>query len=48
MVTESLFNQGRILGVSRKTNRKDFGLAGGKLEAKETFKEAAFRGTNER
>ena len=42
-VTVILFNQGRILGVSRKDNHQDFGLPGGKLEDHESFEQAAKR-----
>lgn len=38
-----LFNQGKILGVSRKDNPNDFGLPGGKVEEGESFEEGAIR-----
>lgn len=42
-----LFNQGKILGVSRKDNPNDFGLVGGKLDGDETFEEGAIREAKE-
>lgn len=42
-----LFNQGKVLGVSRKDNHADFGLPGGKLEEGESFHQAAIRETKE-
>lgn len=42
-----LFNQGKVLAVSRKTNLRDFGLPGGKLDPGETFEQAAYRETLE-
>ena len=43
-----LFNkEGEILCVSRKTNHKDFGLPGGKVDPGETYIEAAIRETKE-
>jgi 8-oxo-dGTP pyrophosphatase MutT (NUDIX family) len=42
-----LFNQGKILGVSRKTDPNDFGLPGGKLDPEEKFEEAAIREVKE-
>ena len=42
-----LFNQGKILAVSRKNNKNDFGLPGGKLEPGESFKEGAIREVKE-
>ena len=38
-----LFNQDKILMVSRKDNPNDFGLPGGKLEDGESFEDAAYR-----
>jgi 8-oxo-dGTP pyrophosphatase MutT (NUDIX family) len=42
-----LFDQGMILGVSRRDNPNDFGLVGGKLDDGETFEAAAIRETKE-
>ena len=42
-----LFNQGKILAVSRKDNHNDFGLPGGKLEDGESFEDAAIREVKE-
>jgi 8-oxo-dGTP pyrophosphatase MutT (NUDIX family) len=42
-----LFNQGKVLAVSRKNNPDDFGLPGGKLEPAETFEEGAIREVKE-
>lgn len=38
---------GRVLGVSRRHEATKFGIAGGKVDDGETFKEAAFRETLE-
>jgi len=38
-----IFNQGKILSVSRKDDHTKKGLAGGKVDEGETFKEAAIR-----
>lgn len=46
-VTVLLFNQGKILGVSRKDNTNDFGLPGGKVEPGESFIDAAKREVRE-
>lgn len=40
-------NPDLFLGVSRKTNKSDFGLAGGKMESKETFRDALDREVKE-
>ena len=45
--TVLLFNQGKILGVSRKDNPSDFGLPGGKLEKNESHRQAAVREVKE-
>ena len=42
-----LFNQGKILSVSRKDNHTLFGLIGGKLDEGETFLQAAVREAKE-
>ena len=42
-----LFNQGKILSVSRKDNPTKFGLVGGKVDYGETFMEAAIREAKE-
>jgi len=42
-----IFNQGKILTVSRKDNPNDFGLPGGKVDPGETFIDAAIRETKE-
>ena len=42
-----IFNQDKILTVSRKDNPNDFGLPGGKVEPGETFIDAAIRETKE-
>ena len=42
-----LFNQGKILAVSRKDNPDDFGLPGGKLDPEERFEDAAIREVKE-
>ena len=42
-----LFNQGKILTVSRKNNPDDFGLPGGKLEPNESFEDGAIREVKE-
>ena len=38
-----LFNQGKILSVSRKNDKTKFGLVGGKVDEGETFVKAAIR-----
>ena len=38
-----LFNQGKILSVSRKNDHTKFGLVGGKVDIGESFEEAAVR-----
>ena len=42
-----IFNQGKILAVSRKNDLNDFGLPGGKLEPHETFEQGAIREVKE-
>lgn len=42
-----LFNNGKILAVSRKDNPNDFGLPGGKADDGETFHDAAVREVKE-
>ncbi len=42
-----IFNQGKILSVSRKTDTTQRGLVGGKVENNETFLQAAIRETKE-
>ena len=38
-----LFNQGKILSVSRKNDHTKFGLVGGKVDIGESFRDAAIR-----
>jgi ADP-ribose pyrophosphatase len=42
-VVAFIFKENKILCVSRKNNKKDFGLPGGKVESKEKDTEALYR-----